>query len=129
MEKIYYKIAVYCLKKLQTAGMDISLINPQSEKQESINSMSSDIVDLQAEISIKRAEVIENQADLLSSVEPVLFNTLSNSNNAWDSSIITQIWMTKLNKINNIILDHENLIKKLETAYYKLEQVNYPPTA
>jgi hypothetical protein len=79
------------------------------------------LYDLQANISIKRAELVETQKNLIVKMEPIVFNVLSETDDSWQKTTMTKIWMDDLTEINNKIDEHEELLNLFENTYYNLE--------
>ena len=82
-----------------------------------------DIMKLQADVSLKRAEIIGEQNDILRFIEPTLLNGLSNTTDSWEKTTITKAWFDKLTKLNNIIIEHEELVNKFEGLYKKIQEL------
>ena len=123
MNKILFVIAQGLLTILRQRGVDISQLKPLTKKEKEVEKLSNQLYDLQATISIKRAEIVEAQRNLIVNIEPVVFDVLAKTDDSWQKTTLTKIWMDKLNDINNKIEDHENLLGDFEMTYYNLENV------
>jgi hypothetical protein len=123
MNKILFAITEGLLTILRQRGVDISKLKPQTKKEKEVEELSSQLYDLQAVISIKRAEIVETQRNLIINVEPVLLNVLAETEDNWQKTTLTKIWMEKLNEINTKIEEHEELLGEFELTYYNLENV------
>jgi hypothetical protein len=121
--KILYSLTDWLLRILKTRGVDISQLNPKTKIEFEFESAKNDLIDLQGEISIKRAEIIDNQRDLLAMVEPTLFSTLSNSKDGWEKNTVTKLWFDKLKEINDLVNEHQTLLKEFEDTYIKIENL------
>jgi hypothetical protein len=123
MNKILFGIAQGLLTILRQRGVDISQLKPLTKKEKEVEKLSNQLYDLQATISIKRAEIVEVQRNLIVNIEPVVFDVLAKTDDSWQKTTLTKIWMDKLNDINNKIEDHEKLLGNFEMTYYNLENV------
>jgi len=121
--KILYSLTDWLLRILKTRGVDISQLNPKTKIEFEFESTKNVLIDLQGEISIKRAEIIDNQRDLLAMVEPTLFSTLSNSKDGWEKNTVTKLWFDKLKEINDLVNEHQTLLKEFEDTYIKIENL------
>jgi hypothetical protein len=121
--KILYSLTDWLLRILKTRGVDISQLNPKTKIEFEFESAKNVLIDLQGEISIKRAEIIDNQRDLLAMVEPTLFSTLSNSKDGWEKNTVTKLWFDKLKEINDLVNEHQTLLKEFEDTYIKIENL------
>ena len=54
-------------------------------------------------------------------MEPIVFNVLSETDDSWQKTTMTKIWMDDLTEINNKIDEHEELLNLFENTYYNLE--------
>lgn len=121
--KLIYNITEWLLKILKARGVDTSTLNPRTKREALIEGTLNELRDLQSEISIKRAEIVQEQNELLSMVEPTLFNVLSESKDSWEKTSVTKLWMDKLNVINDMVGEHETLVKRFEETYIKIEKL------
>ena len=121
--KLIYNITEWLLKILKARGEDISKLNPKTKNDMLVEGTLNELRDLQADISIKRAEIIQAQNELLSMVEPTLFNVLSESKDSWEKTSVTKLWFDKLNVINDMVGEHETLVKRFEETYIKIEKL------
>ena len=48
---------------------------------------------------------------------------LTETNDSWQKTIVTQVWFNKIEIIGDMIDEHEDLIKKFETLYNKIEKI------
>jgi hypothetical protein len=122
--KILYSITEWLLRILKTRGVDVSQLNPKTKKDHLFDGYSNNLIDLQGAISIKRAEIIDNQRDLLAMVEPTLFNILGKSEDNWEKTTITKAWFDKLNDINYLVEEHQDLLKEFEGTFIKIQNLN-----
>jgi hypothetical protein len=81
------------------------------------------LMTISSDISIKRAGIIEEQKLLLQTLEAPVFSMLSETNDSWQKTIVTQVWFNKIEIISDMIGEHEDLIKKFETLYNKIEKI------
>ena len=123
MTKILFNITEWLLTILKTRGVDITTLNPKTKKDVEVEYNKNQLVGLQAQISIKRAEIIDGQRDLLGMIEPTLFNVLGQTNDSWGKTTVTKLWFDKLRTINNLIDEHQVLIKEFEDTYVKIENI------
>jgi hypothetical protein len=123
MNKILFAIAQGLLTILRQRGVDISQLKPITKKEKEVEQLSNQLYDLQATISIKRAEIVEVQRNLIVNIEPVVFDVLAKTDDSWQKTTLTKIWMEKLNDINTRIEEHEELLGDFELTYYNLENV------
>jgi hypothetical protein len=121
--KILYSITEWLLRILKTRGVNISELNPKTKNEVVFEMHSNSLIDLQGQISIKRAEIIDNQRDLLAMVEPTLFSTLGNTKDGWQKTTVTKLWFDKLNEINDLVDEHQGLLKEFEETYIKIENL------
>lgn len=120
--KLIHSITKKLIKFLEKRGVDIFEENPfltPSEDELIFNENNNKLINLQGEISLKRAEIIENQKNLLQIIEPALFSNLSESSDNWERNGVTKLWFDKVNEINKLIQDHQNLINEFEEMYTK----------
>jgi hypothetical protein len=123
MTKILFNITEWLLTILKTRGVDITTLNPKTKKDVEVEYNKNQLVGLQAQISIKRAEIIDGQRDLLGMIEPTLFNVLGQTNDSWEKTTVTKLWFDKLRTINDLIDEHQVLIKEFEDTYVKIENL------
>ena len=123
MNKILFGIAQGLLTILRQRGVDISQLKPLTKKEKEVEKLSNQLYNLQATISIKRAEIVEVQRNLIVNIEPVVFDILAKTDDSWQKTTLTKIWMDKLNDINTKIEEHEELLGDFELTYYNLENV------
>jgi len=65
MNKILLAITETLLVLLKKRGVDVSVLRPLTKKEKQIELLSNRLYDLQANISIKRAELVETQKNLI----------------------------------------------------------------
>ena len=75
---------------------------------------------IQSDISIKRAEIIEMQRDLMQMVEPIILNLKNIPGESENKTYIIRTWLQCLSNINDSIDDHEKLVIEFEEQYNKL---------
>lgn len=75
---------------------------------------------IQSDISIKRAEIIEMQRDLMQMVEPIILNLKNIPGESENKTYIIRTWLQGLSNINDSIDDHEKLVIEFEEQYNKL---------
>ena len=121
MNKILFAITEALLRVLRKRGVDVSTLRPLTKKEKQVEALSNRLYDLQASISIKRAELVETQKDLIVKMEPIVFSVLAETDDSWQKTTMTKIWMDTLTDINNKIDEHEELLVTFEKTYYNLE--------
>ena len=121
MNKILFSITEALLTILRKRGVDVTRLRPLTKKEKEIEVLSNRLYDLQANISIKRAEIVDIQKQLIVNMEPVVFNILAETDDSWQKTTMTKIWMDNLGEINKKIDEHEELLQNFETTYYNLE--------
>lgn len=121
MNKILFAITEALLRVLRQRGVDVSKLRPLTKKEIEIESLSNKLYDLQANISIKRAEIVDTQKNLIVNVEPVLLSILAQTEDNWQKTTMTKIWLDSLNDINQKIDEHEELLQVFEATYYNLQ--------
>ena len=121
--KILYSITEWLLRILKSRGVNISKLNPKTRTELEFDMYSNSLIDLQGKISLKRAEIVDNQRDLLTMVEPTLFSVLNDGKDNWQKTTTTKIWFDKLDEINHLINEHEILLKEFEGTYSKIENL------
>jgi hypothetical protein len=123
MNKILYHITKWFLKILNNKGIDVSSLTPQTSTEIKIERLMGNLMTISSDISIKRAGIIEEQKLLLQTLEAPVFSMLSETNDSWQKTIVTQVWFNKIEIISDMIGEHEDLIKKFETLYNKIEKI------
>ena len=121
MNKILFKITEGLMTILKQRGVDISKLKPLTKKERDIETLSNHLYDLQATISIKRAEIVDIQNGLIVSMEPIVFSVLGQTDDNWQKTTLTKVWIDKLNEINVKINEHEELLQDFEATYYNIE--------
>lgn len=84
------------------------------------NTKVEEFIRIQSDISIKRAEIIEMQRDLMQMVEPIILNLKNIPGEAENKTYIIRTWLQGLSNINDSIDDHEKLVIEFEEQYNKL---------
>jgi hypothetical protein len=123
MTNIITQLTKFLLKILKLRGVDVSKLNPTNSSELSYNKMKEKLIFVQSEISIKRAEIIEKQNNLMVGIEPFLFDKMSNANNGWETNTITKFWVETLNDVRKIIDEHEQLITDFENLYNEINNL------
>lgn len=77
-------------------------------------------IKIQSDISIKRAEIIEMQRDLMQMVEPIILNLKNIPGESENKTYVIRTWLQGLSNINDSIDDHEKLVIEFEEQYNKL---------
>ena len=121
MNKILFTITEGLLLLLRKRGVDITQLRPVTNKEKKIEKLANDLYDLQATISIKRAEIVQIQNDLIVNIEPIIFDILSKTDDNWQKTTVTKLWLDKLHVINSKVGEHEKLLESFEMVYYNLE--------
>lgn len=121
--KILYSITEWLLRVLKSRGVNTGLLNPKTNTELQFENHSNLLINLQSEISLKRAEIIDNQRDLITMVEPTLFSVLGDGKDHWEKTTTTKIWFNKLDEINELINEHQTLLKEFEGVYTKIENL------
>jgi hypothetical protein len=98
------------IKKINKDGIDLNTDSTVNE-----------LVKIQSEISIKRAEIIEMQRDLMQMVEPVVLNLKNIPGDSEDKTHIIRTWLRGLSNINILIDSHEEMVIKFENLYNKMD--------
>ena len=98
------------IKKINKDGIDLNTDSTVNE-----------LVKIQSEISIKRAEIIEMQRDLMQMVEPVVLNLKNIPGDSEDKTHIIRTWLRGLSNINILIDSHEEMVIKFEEIYHKMD--------
>ena len=123
MTKILYHITKWFLKILNNRGINVSSLTPQTNTEIKIERLMGNLMTISSDISIKRAGIIEEQKSLLQTLEAPVFSMLTETNDSWQKTIVTQLWFNKIEIIGDMIDEHEDLIKKFETLYNKIEKI------
>jgi hypothetical protein len=123
MTRILYYITKWLLNILNNRGVDVSSLTPQTETEIKIERLTEKLMILASDISIKRAGIVEEQRSLLQTLEAPVFSMLSETNDSWQKTIVTQVWLDKIQVISDMIGEHEDLVKKFEHLYIKIEKI------
>lgn len=84
------------------------------------NTKVEEFIRIQSDISIKRAEIIEMQRDLMQMVEPIILNLKNIPGESENKTYVIRTWLQGLSNINDSIDDHEKLVIEFEEQYNKL---------
>ena len=84
------------------------------------NTKVEEFIRIQSDISIKRAEIIEMQRDLMQMVEPIILNLKNIPGESENKTYVIKTWLQGLSNINDSIDDHEKLVIEFEEQYNKL---------
>ena len=79
---------------------------------------------LRDEFNIKRAEIIEEQTNLINMVEPYYMTMLGQSNDSLEQTTMTKLWMDKFSEIDGLVDVHEKLIEAYNEKYALIETYN-----
>ena len=123
MTRILYNITKWLLNILDNRGVDVSSLTPQTDTEIEIERLTEKLLILASDISIKRAGIVEEQRSLLQTLEAPVFSMLSETNDSWQKTIVTQVWLDKIQVISDMIGEHEDLVKKFEHLYIKIEKI------
>lgn len=108
---------------LRSRGVDVQQLVPKTKQEIDFNNIKEELINLQGAVSLKRADIIDKQSDLFAFIEPVVYTTFGEIDNSWGKMGMTKLWFDKLNDINLLINEHENLLKEFENTYIKLENI------
>lgn len=78
----------------------------------------------QTEVLLKRSEIIQEQKNLIDSVEQQYFRLIATHGNDQEKTTLTMLWGQHINKINSKINEHHAIIQQLNEAYFTVEQLN-----
>jgi hypothetical protein len=123
MNKILYNTTKLFINILKRRGVNLSKLNIETKEEMLANSLKNKLIDLQNTLSLTRAEIIENQNNLLVDIEPTLISILSKTEDNWHKNVVTELWVNKLNNINQIIDKHETIIIEIESTYSQYEKI------
>jgi hypothetical protein len=123
MTRILYNITKWLLKILNNRGIDVSSLTPQTDTEIKIERLTENLMILASDISIKRAGIVEEQRSLLETLEAPVFSMLSETNDSWQKTIVTKVWLDKIQIISDMIGEHEELVKKFEYLYINIEKI------
>lgn len=113
--KLLTKITFYLIRVLIKRGVNVP------DKVIEMSPASLKLIQLQGEISIMRANIIESQRDLIRMVEPTLFRNLAETNDSWEKTSITKSWYDKVDEINVLINEHQTVLNEFDEVYNKIE--------
>lgn len=78
----------------------------------------------QTEALLKRSDIIQEQKNLIDSVEPQYFRFIATHGDDQQKTTLTLLWSQHINKINSKINEHQVLMQQLNDAYFTVEQLN-----
>lgn len=123
-----YKIAKWSINKLIKNGVDLSeIVNSSPEEVELKNlilKINNELDSLRDAFNIKRAEIIEEQTNLINMVEPYYMTMLGQSNDSLEQTTMTKLWMDKFSEIDELVDVHEKLIETYNEKYALIESYN-----
>ena len=123
-----YKIAKWSINKLIKNGADLSeIVNSSPEQVELKNlilKMNNELDSLRDAFNIKRAEIIEEQTNLINMVEPYYMTMLGQSKDSLEQTTMTKLWMDKFSEIDELVDAHEKLIETYNEKYALIESYN-----
>jgi hypothetical protein len=105
------------LKILGDKGYDLTQLVPKSEIEIQFEVDRAELINQQGLISLKRAEIIDVQQELLKITEPFLFNSLNQSKDNWEINIGTKNWFDSIRSIKKNIEQHEKMIVDFDKKY------------
>lgn len=118
------KIAKWSLGRLLNKGDDLStlfvLTKERQELKEEISKLNEELNLLSNQFNIKRAEIIEEQTDLINIVEPSYMTMLAESKDNTLKTTMTKIWLDKFNTIDSMVEEHEKLIQLYAKKHQEL---------
>lgn len=121
---ILYNIAKWSVNKLVKKGVDLTElveIDENTKKaRESIIIIDQELLRLQDEFSVKRADIIALQSELLKSLEPVYITMLAESTDSMLQTIMTKQWIDKITLINDFIQEHEIIVNDFNEKHEQL---------
>lgn len=121
---LLYKIAKWSVNKLIKNGVDLSDIvetDPKDKRlREIATQLNDDLVNLQNDFSVKRAEIIELQTELLRAIEPTYITMLAESKDSMVQTTMTKHWVDGLDEINKAIYDHEAIVNDFNKKHEQL---------
>jgi len=121
---LLYKIAKWSVNKLIKKGVDLTDLVETDEHTQKIREVAhrwtADMVMLQNDFSIKRAEIIELQSQLIQAVEPVYITMLAESKDSMIQTTMTKHWIDKLDEINHAITEHETMVSNFNKKHEQL---------
>ena len=122
---LLYKIAKWSVNKLIKKGVDLTDLVETDEHTQKIREvahrLNDDMVMLQNDFSIKRAEIIELQSQLIQAVEPVYITMLAESKDSMIQTTMTKHWIDKLDEIKTyfkVIKGYLRFVSKIRTQSY-----------
>lgn len=117
MYKLIYYLTQGFLQLLTNKGYDVTRLVPKSKEEIEFETHRLKLIDLQSEISIKRANIIGVQNEFINKVEPYLFQTLNNEKDQWAVNTGTKLWVDSITNIRQHINEHEEMILIFEKEY------------
>ena len=124
---LLYNIAKWSVNKLIKKGVDLTdLVETDGltkKVREAANILNNQLITLQDQFALKRAEIIELQNDLIQTVEPTFIRLLADTNDNMVKTTMTKIWVDKTEKINVAIDEHEDIIKLFSQKHEQLQKL------
>jgi hypothetical protein len=121
---LLYKIAKWSVNKLIKRGVDLTNLVETDEHTQKVRGvvqrLNDDMVMLQNDFSIKRAEIIELQTQLIQAIEPVYITMLAESKDSMVQTTMTKHWVDKLDEINYAIIEHETMVSDFNKKHEQL---------
>jgi hypothetical protein len=121
---LLYKIAKWSVNKLIKKGVDLTNLVETDEHTQKVRGvaqrLNDDMVMLQNDFSIKRAEIIELQTQLIQTIEPVYITMLAESKDSMVQTTMTKHWVDKLDEINYAIIEHETMVSDFNKKHEQL---------
>ena len=124
---LLYNIAKWSVNKLIRKGVDLSNL-VETDKQtkllrEAAYSLNNELIQLQDEFCIKRAEIIKAQNELIYELEPTYITLLAESSDSMLQTTMTKLWMDRIEEINKLIEEHEQLIAIFDKKRNQLDAI------
>ncbi len=124
---LLYSITKWGVNRLLKKGVDLSNI-VETDKQtkllrEAALSLNNELIQLQDEFCIKRAEIIKAQNELIYEVEPTYITLLADSSDAMLQTTMTKLWIDRIDMVNKLIDEHEQLIATFDKKKNQLDAI------
>ncbi len=121
---LLYKIAEWSVNKLIKKGVDLTDLVQTDEHSKRVRQvaqkLNDDMLMLQDEFSIKRAQIIELQSELIRTIEPIYITMLADSKDPMVQTTMTKHWIDKLDEINYAIGEHETTVNEFNKKHEQL---------
>ncbi len=121
---LLYKIAKWSVNRLIRKGVDLTDLVETDKRTQNIREIAQKLNDemftLQDEFSIKRAQIIELQSELIRAIEPIYITMLAESKDSMVQTTMTKHWIDKLDEINYAIGEHETTVKEFNKKHEQL---------